>query len=90
MEESRLVSYEEALDILNGLPPPIRTQICERIIDYLIRERDGLARLATLPEWHIEKSLGLYRISSAILKGLEGNAIDFRDAPSAMFKLIDE
>lgn len=90
MKGNKLISYEEALEILNGLPPPIRQSICERIVQYLTSECDELSMLAELPENHIERLIVVHRASNDILEGIHNSMIDKRGTPDAISKLIDK
>jgi len=90
MKKDELISYEEALDILNGLPSPTRQSICERIVDYLISRGDELTSSSTSPCDCIGDYTIVCRASNHILRGIHEGVAEARDAPNAMSIIVDE
>ena len=89
MTNDNLIRYEEALEILSGLPAPIRSSICRRIIYFLTTRGDELARRSMLPNDHIEKAMVAQYIWYHIFGlAMKQKGLNTRDAKTAMVRMV--
>ena len=81
-DSQNLVSYEKALRIIAGLPPPIRQAICHRISHQLLAEPDLLARLVMLPLDHPERFALPHHIWFTVAEMISGELFPLGQAKS--------